>query len=95
MNAFRPAQSVYEPEFFAGRAMQVTELTDALHVVGSTPLIYGDRGLGKTSLAIQMRYIAEGSVELLDALGIQDSAFNQTERYVSFFVACMDSTPGF
>jgi Cdc6-like AAA superfamily ATPase len=95
MNAFRPAQSVYEPAFFAGRARQVTELTDALHVVGSTPLIYGDRGLGKTSLAIQMKYIAEGSVELLDALRIQDRAFDQTERYISFFVTCTDATQNF
>jgi len=95
MNAFRPAQSVSEPEFFAGRAKQVAELTDALHVIGSTPLIYGDRGLGKTSLAIQMRYIAEGAVALLDALNIQDRAFNQTERYIPFFVTCMDSTQNF
>jgi Cdc6-like AAA superfamily ATPase len=95
MNAFRPAQSVDEPRFFAGRAKQVTELTDALHVVGSTPLIYGDRGLGKTSLAFQLRHIAEGSVELLDALGIRDRAFSESERFVAFYVPCMDSTRNF
>jgi Cdc6-like AAA superfamily ATPase len=95
MNAFRPAQSVDEPTFFAGRATQVTELTDALHVVGSTPLIYGDRGLGKTSLAFQLRHIAEGSVELLDALRIRDRAFSETERFVTFYVPCMDSTRNF
>src|SRR5438045_2523543 len=95
MNAFRPAQSVDEPDFFAGRATQVRELTDALHVVGSTPLIYGDRGLGKTSLAIQMRYIAEGAVALLDALGMLARAFDENARFVPFFVTCTDATRDF
>lgn len=63
VNAFRPAQEVDDPRYFAGRARQVADLTDALHLMGSTPLIYGARGLGKTSLAIQMMRIAQGAVQ--------------------------------
>ncbi|WP_445256596.1 hypothetical protein [Nocardioides aurantiacus] len=65
MNAFQPATELEDPERFAGRERQVRELADALHVVGSVPLIYGDRGLGKSSLALQLRLIAMGDIELL------------------------------
>ena len=95
VNAFRPAQEVDDPKFFAGRARQIADLTDALHLVGSTPLIYGDRGLGKTSLALQMMGIAQGAVELLSAHRIQDKAFNETERYLVFLVTCTDATRNF
>jgi Cdc6-like AAA superfamily ATPase len=95
INAFRPAQEVDDPKLFAGRARQVADLTDALHLIGSTPLIYGARGLGKTSLAFQMMRIAQGSVELLSAQGIQDRAFNEASRYLTFFVTCTDATRDF
>ena len=81
--------------FFAGRARQIADLTDALHLMGSTPLIYGARGLGKTSLAFQMMRIAQGAVELLSAQGIQDRAFNETGQYLVFFVTCTDATRNF
>jgi len=72
LNAFTPAKEVDDPEFFAGRAAQVVQLTDALHVIGSCPIIYGNRGLGKTSLAVQIRYIAAGDDTLLESLGLID-----------------------
>jgi Cdc6-like AAA superfamily ATPase len=95
VNAFRPAQEVDDPKFFAGRARQIADLTDALHLMGSTPLIYGARGLGKTSLALQMMRIAQGAVELLSAQGIQDRAFNDTDQYLVFLVTCTDATRNF
>jgi Cdc6-like AAA superfamily ATPase len=95
VNAFRPAQEVDDPNFFAGRTRQIAELTDALHLIGSTPLIYGDRGLGKTSLALQMRLIAEGSVQLLSAQGLENRAFTEADRYLVIFVTCTDATRDF
>ena len=95
MNAFRPAKEVDQPGLFAGRASEVAQLTDALHVIGSIPLIYGDRGLGKTSLAIQTGWIAMGSVELLSPLKIEDRAFSENEQYIVIFVTCEDDTQDF
>ena len=95
MNSFRPAKEVDEPELFAGRASEVAQLADALHVIGSIPLIYGDRGLGKTSLAIQMGWIAMGSVELLSTLKIGDRAFSEDEQFIIVFVTCEDDTQDF
>jgi hypothetical protein len=95
MNAFRPAKEIDDPEFFAGRASQVARLTNSLHVIGSCPIIYGDRGLGKTSLAVQMRYIAMGHSELLESLEIGNRAFGEESRYVTFLVTCTDATRTF
>lgn len=92
MNAFRPATEVDEPELFAGRAKQVRELVDALHMLGSVPLIYGDRGLGKSSLALQIQRIAMGDVELLDELGMQSLALDASDQFLTFYVTCTAAT---
>jgi len=93
MNAFHPAKEVDDPEFFAGRGREVAALTDALHVSGSCPIIYGDRGLGKTSLATQIKYIAMGDDELLRSLGIEDRALDEDRVFITFMVTCTDETP--
>ena len=95
LNAFRPAREVDDPEFFAGRAAQLAQLTDSLHTIGSTPIIYGDRGLGKTSLALQMKYIAMGDDELLAASGLQGRVLGDEDQYLAFFVTCTDATQDF
>ena len=53
-NAFHPGTELDDQALFAGRSAQVLELTQALHAEGSCPIIYGDRGLGKSSLALQV-----------------------------------------
>jgi Cdc6-like AAA superfamily ATPase len=92
MGAFRPAQEVDDPDFFAGRMEQICTLVDALHVPGSCPLIYGDRGLGKTSLAVQMKFIAMGDDELLRTNGLGDRVLEEDEQFLCFFVTCTDAT---
>jgi Cdc6-like AAA superfamily ATPase len=95
LNAFRPAKKMDDPAFFAGRADQVKQLTDSLHIPGSCPVIYGNRGLGKTSLATQAMYIAEGNNALLNTLGLEDRALDADNQFLAFFVTCTDSTKNF
>lgn len=95
LNAFRPATELDDPERFAGRSSQVRELTDALHSTGATPLIYGDRGLGKSSLAVQTQLIAMGNVELLHQIGAARLALAPEDHYLTFYVTCTDATPTF
>jgi Cdc6-like AAA superfamily ATPase len=64
-NVFRPGTELDDPALFAGRTLQVIELTQALHAEGACPIIYGDRGLGKSSLALQAQRIAMGDPSLL------------------------------
>ncbi len=49
--AFSPASPVSTRELFSGRAPQLTRLMDALQQRGQHALIYGERGVGKTSIA--------------------------------------------
>lgn len=91
LNAFQPASELGDPERFAGRAKQVRELANALHTIGATPLIYGDRGLGKSSLAVQLQLIAMGNPELLHELNFERLALPQGAEYLTFFVTCTDS----
>lgn len=91
MNAFLPTAEIEDPQRFAGRLEQVRDLTSALHMVGSIPLIIGQRGLGKSSLALQLTRIAQGDVELLSELDLERLALPEEQRFITFYVKCTDS----
>ena len=93
MNAFHPGIELDDPALFAGRSQQVLELARSLHAEGSCPIIYGSRGLGKSSLALQAQRIAMGDQELLANQGISRWAFGEEDSYLAFYVACSDGTP--
>lgn len=65
-------------------------LTDALRIEGSVLVIYGDRGLGKSSTAIQLQLIALGDTALLTALGAGHLALASTEAFLTIYVVCTD-----
>lgn len=88
LNAFRPAVEASDPDRFAGRRRQVLDIADALRVPGSVPVIYGERGLGKSSLANQAQLIAMGSDALLKHLKADDYALAEDETFETAYVAC-------
>jgi AAA+ ATPase superfamily predicted ATPase len=90
LNAFQPAHAMEHPARFAGRKSIISELTDALRTEGLCPLIYGERGVGKTSIANQIERIALGDVELLSNLGLQDRALPEGSRFAAFYLQCTD-----
>ncbi len=48
---FTPAVPISEDELFAGRADQIDKAIDAINQLGQHAVVYGERGVGKTSLA--------------------------------------------
>jgi energy-coupling factor transporter ATP-binding protein EcfA2 len=92
INAFLPSAGIEDPHRFAGRRDQIKELTNALYSEGSVPLILGQRGLGKSSLALQMSRIAKGDVELLTELELERLALGPERQFMTFFVSCTDAT---
>lgn len=82
---------VDDPDRFAGRERQVRALTDALHIEGSVPLIYGHRGLGKSSLALQLMRIAMGDIQLLSHFSADHLALDASEEFLIFYVTCTDA----
>ena len=49
--AFTPGSSIKERDVFSGRTSQIRRVIDAITQEGKSALIYGERGVGKTSLA--------------------------------------------
>lgn len=83
---------IEDPDAFAGRIEQVLELTDSLKTDGTVPLIYGGRGLGKTSLAVQMARISLGDDALLQVMEKEDRLISGEDCLVPFWVSCSDET---
>jgi Cdc6-like AAA superfamily ATPase len=50
-SAFRPAAPIDRKDLFAGRTTQMNEIFGVLNQPGQHAVIYGERGVGKTSLA--------------------------------------------
>lgn len=50
-SVFTPAAPIRERDLFAGRVEQITSVVDAVVVPGRHVIMYGERGVGKTSLA--------------------------------------------
>jgi energy-coupling factor transporter ATP-binding protein EcfA2 len=48
---FTPSSPIDSNDLFAGRKAQVTQLIDAINQPGQHAVLYGERGVGKTSLA--------------------------------------------
>ena len=93
LNAFRPGSGISLPSQFAGRRSEIARLVDALYTEGFCPIVYGDRGLGKSSLALQIERIALGDTELLDELGMPERAIPHGQQFVTFVFSCTDGTP--
>lgn len=90
LNAFRPSTEAVSPKIFAGREAEVLALTDAMITEGLCPLIYGDRGLGKSSLAYQTARIALGDNSLLTLLGKPERAIPASEILCPIWLSCSD-----
>jgi CspA family cold shock protein len=73
-NPFTPHQPVTEPAKFAGRRDPLRNAIDALYNRKGV-FVGGARGIGKTSLANQLRYLVEGETYLLDQLGIDSGGY--------------------
>jgi Cdc6-like AAA superfamily ATPase len=58
---FTPGTAVKEQELFAGRAEQISKLAQRIRLAGSHAVIYGERGVGKSSLVNIFRYVADQS----------------------------------
>ena len=92
LNAFRPGTEIDDPDLFAGRVNEIEEVARALNTDGSCPIIYGDRGLGKSSLALQAWLIAQGDDRLLRRNELEGWMLDEANAFLAFYVPCTDST---
>lgn len=71
-NAFSPFHPISLREFFAGRIEQIGRIQRAISAPGQHIILYGDRGVGKTSLANIVPYLAERKKVFFHRCSAQD-----------------------
>ena len=59
--AFRPAAPIDRRDLFAGRAEQIAELFSIVSQPGQHAIVYGERGVGKTSLGLVAAQLLQAS----------------------------------
>lgn len=69
--AFSPSREVIDPNMFAGRREEVKNAILALQNDGGFITIYGQRGVGKSSIALQIKRLAEGDSTLAQMLNLE------------------------
>jgi Cdc6-like AAA superfamily ATPase len=67
-NVFTPALAIDDAARFAGRQEQLNAVSMALQSQGTQIVIYGNRGVGKSSLGRQLEGLARGDMNVIDRL---------------------------
>lgn len=80
VDPFTPDLPINSPERFSGRKKEIDSVVDSLfQLINENPkhtIITGDRGIGKSSVLVQVKNIAEGNIELLKKLDIDPGVDN-------------------
>ncbi|KZN39848.1 cold shock domain-containing protein [Pseudoalteromonas luteoviolacea] len=87
-NPFTPQDPVYDPHKFAGRSESVANAVDSLYN-GKNVLVSGHRGVGKSSLSIQLLNVLKGNPLLLNKLNIETDGFKF--KYLTSDHRCLSS----
>lgn len=88
LNVFTPALAIGDPARFAGRQAQLDAVAIALQSQGTQIVIYGNRGVGKSSLAAQLASLAQGSAVVLERLTLKPDVIPD---YLVISIECDDS----
>lgn len=87
-NAFTPAKEVQDIDRFAGRSELLDALSNALQSDGAQIVLYGQRGIGKSSLSRVLSQLATNQGTAIDRLpGKPHRSFD----YLPIYVTCDDS----
>ncbi len=81
--AFSPAAPVNETNLFAGRQQQLHEISDAVNQRGMHAVLFGERGVGKTSLANVLPQFLE--LAGLSGLGVSRVNCDSLDTYASLW----------
>lgn len=87
-NAFTPAKEVQDIDRFAGRGRELLAVSNALQSDGAQLVLYGQRGIGKSSLARVLLQLATGDRDVVARLPTKPFS---TFDYVPIYFACDDS----
>lgn len=87
-NAFTPAKEVQDIDRFAGRIAALDALSNALQSDGAQIILYGQRGIGKSSLSRVLSQIAQNDPSAIARLSQPP---HKTFDYLTIAITCDDS----
>ena len=87
-NVFTPAKEITDLDRFAGRSREMKEISNALQSEGAQLVIYGQRGIGKSSLARFLINLSQSKSESINRLA--EKPFKNFD-YLPIYLACDDS----
>jgi Novel STAND NTPase 1 len=64
-NTFFPGHEIDNPKWFAGRKSDIERTLQALSRKGNSVIVFGERGIGKSSFVSMIKMIAEGNTFLI------------------------------
>jgi Cdc6-like AAA superfamily ATPase len=79
---FRPMAPIDDARLFAGRLKQISDLLDVIYQRGAHAILYGERGLGKTSLA---NIIGEKILGPLRFMKVLKISCDQTDTFATIW----------
>lgn len=86
--AFSPAQEIQDPKLFVGRRDEIEAGMKALSNSGGFIAVFGQRGVGKSSMAYQLKLIAEGSCILPKTLGLETFLPRKGFNFLVHYIRC-------
>lgn len=89
--AFLPAKEIDVPELFSGRREEIIKGILALRSEGASLCIFGNRGVGKTSIARQLRLIAQGCSKLTEVIERPDLYSSDILTQPTVYFNCDDT----
>ena len=88
INVFTPAREVQDVDRFAGRENELNALSLALQSKGAQIVLYGQRGVGKSSLARQLIRLASNDSSIVSRL---TTSPHEALDFIPIYIACDDS----
>lgn len=82
---FNPHQPIADRNLFSGRIAQLDQALTAIRTPGKHPIVFGVRGVGKTSLANIIKIIAP-----IDGLVVTATQCSTTSTFQSIVSACLE-----
>ena len=86
--AFSPTHEIHEPKKFIGRYSEIENCIVGLSTEGSFITIFGLRGIGKSSIANQIKLIAEGNKTLPKMLHLDHLIPKKGFNYMVHLIRC-------
>ncbi|MEO9965470.1 MAG: hypothetical protein ABJF11_06770 [Reichenbachiella sp.] len=91
-SAFKPSSEISDPNFFAGRKETIKKAIIDFQDDGAFMVVHGLRGVGKSSVAKQLKLIAEGDKRLIKALELEKFVPRKGFNYLTHVVTCDGNT---